>query len=93
MRTTRTFPHSAQENFPHYTQDYFSDHGKEILHGYVELCTNKKERNLKPRNRNAFASHKDSSFHLTEGSLRKCKITNTQPTERLTVQSQRSLRL
>jgi hypothetical protein len=51
--------------------------GKEILHGYVELCTNKKERILQPRNRNAFASRKGASFNLSEGSLQKRKGTNT----------------
>ena len=66
----------------------FSHHGKEILHGYIELCTTKKERILKPRNQNTFASCKDACFHLTEGSLQKHKTTNTQPTEHLTVQSQ-----
>jgi hypothetical protein len=48
----------------------------------------KKERNLKPRNQNAFALHKDASFHLTECLLQKRKSTNTQPTERSTVESQ-----
>ena len=46
-----------------------------------------KERILKPRYRNAFASREDASFHLTEGSSRKRKTSNTQPTERSTVQS------
>jgi hypothetical protein len=64
-----------------------SHHGKEILHGYVELCTNKKERILKPRNRKSFASRKDASFHLTEGSSRNRKTTNTHSTERSTVLS------
>ena len=50
MRTTRTVTHYAQEHFTHYAQENFSHHGKIILHGYVELCTTKKERNLKPRN-------------------------------------------
>ena len=63
----------------------FSHHGKEILHGYVEICTKKKQRNLQPRNRNALASRKDASFRLTEGSSRKRKATNTQPTEHSTV--------
>ena len=41
---------------------------------------------MQPRNQNTIALHKDTSFHLTEGLLQKCKITNTQPIERLTVQ-------
>jgi hypothetical protein len=84
-RTTRTFTHYAQENYTCYAQQKFSHHGKEILHGYVELCTMKKEGVLKPRNRNAFALCKDASFHLTEGLLQKCKTTDTHSTERLTV--------
>jgi hypothetical protein len=50
----------------------------------------KKERILKPRNQNAFALCKDASFHLTEGLSQKCKTTNTQPKEHLTVKSQGS---
>jgi hypothetical protein len=69
-------------------QEKFSHHGKEILHGYIELWTNKNERILQPRNQNAFASHTGASVYFTKGLLQKCKTTNTQPTEHLTVQSQ-----
>ena len=46
----------------------FSYHGKEILHGYVELCTMKKKDYYHQENRNAFASPNDASFHFIEGS-------------------------
>ena len=77
--------HYPQENFTRYGQENVSHHGKEILDGYVELCTTKKERILKPRNRNASASRKDAIFHLTEGLSQKRKTTNTPPTELSTV--------
>ena len=47
----------------------FSHHGKEILHGYAELLTNKKARILQPRNRNSVASSITASFHFTKGLL------------------------
>jgi hypothetical protein len=56
---------------------FLQPHSKEILHGYVELFTNKKERFLQPRNQNAFALHEDTSFHLTDGLWQKHKTTNT----------------
>jgi alpha-D-ribose 1-methylphosphonate 5-triphosphate diphosphatase PhnM len=53
-----------------------SDHGKESLDGYIELCTNKKERILQPRNQNAFPSCNAISFHSTEGLLLKRNTAN-----------------
>jgi hypothetical protein len=46
----------------------FSNHGKESLHGYIELCTNKNERILEPRNQITFACVKT----LTPMSLKVC---------------------
>ena len=40
----RTFTYYVQESFTCYIQEKCSHHGKEILHGYLELYTNKKER-------------------------------------------------
>ena len=50
----------------HNTQEKCLHHGKDILYGYLELCTKKKERILQPRNQNAFASPRGASFHVIE---------------------------
>ena len=68
-----------------YAQGKVSHHGKERLHGYVELCTNKKEIILQPRYRLSFTSRTAASFHLIEGSPPKRKTDDTRPTERSTV--------
>jgi hypothetical protein len=80
----RTLTHYTQDNFTHKVRE----NGREILHGYVELCTNKKERRLKPRNRNPFALREGATFHLSESLSPKRKTANTQPTEPSTVEPQ-----
>jgi hypothetical protein len=65
----------------------FSQHSKEILCGYVELCTNKKEKILQPRIGLSFTLHKNTSCNVTENLSPKHKTNNTQPTESLTVKS------
>ena len=50
-----------------------SHHVEAPVHGYLELCVNKKERILQPNSRNAFASRKATSFYFIEGLLPKHK--------------------
>ena len=86
----KTLHHNNYENIYTLCTRKVSLHGKGSLDVNVKIYTNKKGRILQERNQNYFASHNAASLHLTEGLLPKCKAANAQPTEQVTLQSQRS---